>query len=61
MAAVILAEVDSDGKVSKELLMNAERFELMICPKLSEQTGKKEVLLLSEKPRNHAFIKATFH
>ncbi|CAN5869987.1 hypothetical protein BH11BAC7_BH11BAC7_34280 [soil metagenome] len=59
-AAVILAEIDNNGEVSKELLMNAERFELMVCPKLSEQSGEKEVLLLSENPRSHAFIKATF-
>jgi hypothetical protein len=58
--AVVLAEVNADGKLTRELLMTTEGNDLVIRPKMCEQTGEKEVLLLAEKSKSYQFSKVIF-
>lgn len=58
--AVVLAEVDAAGKVSRELLMTTERGDLIVRPKMCMQTGAREVLILAEKSKVYQFSKVVF-
>ncbi len=58
--AVILAEVDATGKVTRELLMTTEKGDINIRPKLCVQTGTKEMLILAEKSKLYQFSKVEF-
>lgn len=59
-AAVIIAEIDANGKLTRELLMTTEKGELDIRPKMSVQTGAREVVLLAQKAKMYQFSKVTF-
>jgi hypothetical protein len=58
--AVVLVEVDANGKFSRELLMTTEKGDLIVRPKICEQTGAKEVLICSEKSKVYQFSKVEF-
>ncbi|MEO5644284.1 MAG: hypothetical protein ABIQ40_04905 [Bacteroidia bacterium] len=59
-AAVILAEVDANGKVTRELLLTTEKGELNIRPKMCTQTGAKEMIILAQESKTYQFSKVTF-
>ncbi|HET6992423.1 MAG TPA: hypothetical protein VFJ43_13905, partial [Bacteroidia bacterium] len=58
--AVMLIEVDADGKMSKELLMTTEKGDLIVRPKMCEQTAAREMIILSEKSKTYQFSKVVF-
>lgn len=58
--AVVLAEVDASGKLSRELLISTERGDVIVRPKVCEQTGANEMLLYSEKTSVFQFSKVIF-
>ncbi|MCA6363327.1 MAG: hypothetical protein IM638_09830 [Bacteroidetes bacterium] len=58
--AVVLAEVDADGKLTRELLIATERGDVIVRPKVCEQTGANEMLLYSEKTSVFQFSKVIF-
>jgi hypothetical protein len=58
--AVVLAEVDASGKLSRELLISTERGDVIVRPKVCEQTGPHEMLLYSEKTSVFQFSKVIF-
>jgi hypothetical protein len=58
--AVVLVEVNADGKATRELLMTTEKGDLIVRPKMCEQTGKREVLICAEKTKVYQFSKVEF-
>jgi hypothetical protein len=58
--AVMLVQVDASGKATKELLMTTEKGDLIVRPKLCEQTAAREMLILGEKSKSYQFSKVVF-
>jgi hypothetical protein len=58
--AVVLVEVDASGKTSRELLMTTEKGDIIVRPKMCEQTGAREVFICSEKTKMYQFSRVEF-
>lgn len=58
--AVVLVEVDGKGNATRELLMTTEKGDVIVRPKMCEQTGAREVFICSEKAKVYQFSKVEF-
>ncbi|MCU0434683.1 MAG: hypothetical protein MUC87_14605 [Bacteroidia bacterium] len=58
--SVVLAEVDAGGNLTRELLLSTERGDVIVRPKVCEQSGPDEMLLYSEKTTVFQFSKVIF-
>jgi len=58
--AVVLVEVDAEGKATKELLFTTERGDAMVRPKIAEQTGENEMVICSQRSKIFQYSKLTF-
>jgi hypothetical protein len=58
--AVVIAEVTVDGKLTRELLLTTERGEVIVRPKVCEQTGANEMVLYSERTSVFQFSRVVF-
>lgn len=58
--AVVLVEVNSTGKQTKELLFTQERGDAMVQPRLAEQTAPKEVVVCSQRAKIFQYSKLIF-
>lgn len=58
--AVVLVEVDGSGKTSRELLFTTERGDVILRPKVCEQTGAKEMFICSERSKIYQLARIEF-
>lgn len=58
--AVVIVEVDSDGKATKEMLFTTERGDAMVQPKISEQTSANEMIICSQRSKIFQYSKLIF-
>ncbi len=58
--AVVIAEVTADGKLTRELLLTTERGEVIVRPKVCEQTAANEMVLYSERTSVFQFSRVVF-
>lgn len=58
--AVVLVEVDSNGKAAKELLFSSDRNDVKVQPKIAKQTGEREVVICSQRSKIFQYSKLTF-
>ncbi|MFN8714934.1 MAG: hypothetical protein ACK5Z2_18950 [Bacteroidota bacterium] len=58
--AVVIAEVTAEGTITRELLVATERGEVIVRPKVCEQTAANEMLMYSERPGVFQFSNVVF-
>lgn len=58
--AVVIVEVDANGKASKEMLFTTERGDAMVQPKRAEQTSANEMVICSQRSKVFQYSKLTF-
>ncbi|HLG03453.1 MAG TPA: hypothetical protein VI731_07640, partial [Bacteroidia bacterium] len=58
--AVVLVEVDENGKTTRELLKASIIGDVLIRPSKSEQTGSNEMLICGQRKKAYQFSKVTF-
>lgn len=58
--AVVLVEVDGAGKASRELLFTSERGDVILRPKVCEQTGQKEMFICSQRLKIYQMARVEF-
>lgn len=57
---VVIVEMNSEGKQSREALFSAKEVEVLIRPKVCEQISKTELILFGQKKKTHKFARVTF-
>lgn len=60
-SVVVLVEMDKDGNYTKEALFKAVEAEVMIRPKVCEQTSKGEMVIFGQRKKTQRFAKLTFN
>ncbi|MBL4709445.1 MAG: hypothetical protein JKY48_13490 [Flavobacteriales bacterium] len=59
-SVAVLVEVDGDGRQVKEALFSAKETDLLIRPKVCEQTSDNELIIYGQKRKNQRLGKITF-
>jgi hypothetical protein len=57
---IVLVELDSSGKLTKESLFSSKEVEIFTRPKVGEQISSDEMILYGQKKKKKQFVRITF-
>ena len=59
-SVVVVVELNSDGKQSREALFSIREANVIIRPKVCEQINSNEIILFGQKKKKQRFAKVSF-